>query len=377
MAINFPDSPVNGSTYDYQGIRYTYVVTGSTGYWRVITAGNTGSATVAEIDAGLIDNKYATPLNLEGSKYEAGLHADGVSYDNSDGALDATAATVQAAIRAVLDERPNPNLIINGGFQVWQRGTTFSAGNEYTADRWRTNLQNNASRVTTNINAEATYGLNISNNGTAPSINQPVELDVTGNAGVFQSGRDFTLSLTLRANVAGTIQVRGLFRDISNNSLNQVVCTNLLTLNVTTGVQQFSDVLTINATPNPTNVMMELVIYTTGGIDDFTISQVKLERGGVATRFEYEPYGDVLRKCQRYYWEVNKNLIMYRSSNDDTKRRYYAPFPVTMRTNPNVIVTTNNGTPNYDSNKDALGIFLDDAPVAETAITTLKAEAEL
>lgn len=276
------------------------------------------------------------------------------------------------------------NLLINGDFQVWQRGTTFSTGNEYTADRWRTNVQNNASRVTTNINAEAAYGLNISNNGTAPSINQPVELDVTGNAGVFQSGSDFTLSLTLKANVAGTIQVRGLFRDISNNSLNQVVCTNTITLNVTTGVQQFNDVLTINAAPNPTNVMMELVIFNSGGIDDFTISQAKLERGSIATPFEYESYGDVLLKCQRYYQFHGPAGVIYAytSARNEDGRFITFPWFTRMRAAPTVEIVNPvgwSGSPGSGNSNGNMCVITGNATTVDTQayVSDIIADAEL
>lgn len=35
-----------------------------------------------------------------------------------------------------LNDLANTNLFINGGFSVWQRGTSFNKGNEYTVDRW-------------------------------------------------------------------------------------------------------------------------------------------------------------------------------------------------------------------------------------------------
>ena len=68
MAIDFPNAPVNGSTYDYLGIRYTFTKNGADeGYWRVTTPGNSGIATSAEINTGTNAVKYVTPQSLVGS----------------------------------------------------------------------------------------------------------------------------------------------------------------------------------------------------------------------------------------------------------------------------------------------------------------------
>jgi len=68
--IDFPNSPVNGTNYDYQGIRYTYKVSGGQeGYWSIGTPGSIGLASIAEINAGTDPVKYITPLNLDGSDY--------------------------------------------------------------------------------------------------------------------------------------------------------------------------------------------------------------------------------------------------------------------------------------------------------------------
>ena len=49
--------------------------------------------------------------------------------------------TVAAQLNEMANEvnqLSNPNLLINGDFQVWQRGTSFNANGVYTADRWQT-----------------------------------------------------------------------------------------------------------------------------------------------------------------------------------------------------------------------------------------------
>lgn len=46
----------------------------------------------------------------------------------------------------------NRNKLINGGFDVWQRGTSFNSGSTYNADRW----WGNNSAVTTTWSQEST-----------------------------------------------------------------------------------------------------------------------------------------------------------------------------------------------------------------------------
>lgn len=70
MAINFPNTPIDGNTYDYGGIRYTYADTGGgTGYWRVTTPGTAGIASAAEISAGADLVKYLTSKGFADSQY--------------------------------------------------------------------------------------------------------------------------------------------------------------------------------------------------------------------------------------------------------------------------------------------------------------------
>lgn len=70
MAIDFPSNPVNGNTYSYLDVQYTYIQTPPhPGYWAVITPASYGVATPDEINEGTDNGKFTTSRGLEGSKY--------------------------------------------------------------------------------------------------------------------------------------------------------------------------------------------------------------------------------------------------------------------------------------------------------------------
>tara|TARA_R110000851_G_scaffold47459_1_gene115242 strand:- start:677 stop:1342 length:666 start_codon:yes stop_codon:yes gene_type:complete len=117
MAINFPTTPVNGSTYDYEGIRYTFTNPNVAfeGYWRVTTPGSVGIATSAEISAGVDIVKYITPEGLNGSQYVREDEASGETRLNYSGSerLKTDSAGVEVTGNFVL-----PGTLFNKGSEL-------------------------------------------------------------------------------------------------------------------------------------------------------------------------------------------------------------------------------------------------------------------
>ena len=73
----------------------------------------------------------------------------------------------------------------------------------------------------------------------------------------------------------------------------------------------------------------------------FDITGVQLEVGSVRTPFEHRSYGDELARCQRYYIQGNDYHWFYdiQTSQTEASLRTHVNFPVTMRANPTVVGT--------------------------------------
>ena len=189
------------------------------------------------------------------------------------------------------------NLIINGGMDVWQRGTSFSsaANGQYVIDRWQTfgaSLTCAISR-STDVPADQGFKYSAQINRTShglPFLRQPIE-----DFSTLISGRTVTLSFWAKSDVACTFETD--LGDVGN-----------ITHSVTTSWQKFTALYPSTLNPSYTAVDFQ---SNSSSAATMHITGIQLELGSVATDFEHRSYGEELALCQRYYerWD-------YASGND-------------------------------------------------------------
>jgi len=260
------------------------------------------------------------------------------------------------------------NQIINGGFEVSQRGTSFTADNIYTLDRWkssdgsggspaRTTTQETFSLGQTDV-PKATYFLKhnqtaASTNGNA-ALNQRVE-DVTRFDNV-----TVTLSFYAKADAALTIDVQLIQNFGSGGSPSSNVTVSQTGISVGTSFQKYTvtkDLASLSGKTLGTDGRHTSYLQVQFDFDDtstftFEVAQVQLEFGSVATEFEHQKYCDVYQDCQRYYYKSGDNTNEWfpgtatnadkgpyyaLAANDLEDRAYPAlQWPVQMRAAPSV-----------------------------------------
>ena len=227
------------------------------------------------------------------------------------------------------------NYIINGGFDVWQRGTSFNENgsvNKYSADRWRSEgypqTVTAITKTALGYKNAVSYNIGTSASNGANSLVQRIE-DVRG-----LSGKTVTYSGRIKGdgNFNINLQIDGASQAFAVTPVEQV-------FSMTT---QLGD-----TTANPyITTRFQFPSGTTGTI---IITDVQLEVGSVATDFEYRSYGEELALCQRYYF-VSGNIHCGQSGANvsvgySTYFSHSWTLPVTMRATPtvlqNITVTTN------------------------------------
>lgn len=249
------------------------------------------------------------------------------------------------------------NYIINGNFDIWQRGTsglTAETLGDYTADRWRafftdTDDTISVSRATlalvTGAGVGAKYALRYSvtagSTGTVNRFGQAIEGVRT------LAGQAATLSFRAKASASTTLPRLTILQNFGTGGSPSTIVETSIGNNValTTSWQVFS--YTVNI-PNlsgktlGTNEDDFLGVYFGMPINetvDIDIAQVQLEKGSVATDFEYRPIAEELALCQRYYYQhtvaqQGSRLIMPGSVYGSTTCMTSFPLPVPMRTVP-------------------------------------------
>ena len=300
-------------------------------------------------DDAVTADKLANSINTE-------IAANTAKVTNATHTGDVTGATaltiandaVTAAKMADSAFLANRNYIINGDFDVWQRGTSFtisSAGpGEYTADRWKFEGNNFSGSLTrqsfatnqTDVpNCPAYYARWI-NTTTMPAgqkvqFLQPIELKPNG----FKlANQEVTFSCWLKS-VSGTIP-DGNIKLIKESAVYPSVGA------IGTTWTKFTHTWTVwNSNQGYMWIGFECpATYSlTNGLD---IAHCQLEIGDTATPFENKTYGQELFACQRYWQRVKENWWAYATSTSVIDS--FVQFIPDMRAAPSVTLDDNTPT---------------------------------
>ena len=256
------------------------------------------------------------------------------------------------------------NAIINGNFDVWQRGTSQTAAGYGSADRWNYLINESTQSVTRE--SFAVGQTDVPNNPKYFSRNV-VTTAGTASSYILQqhkvegvetfAGETVTLSFWAKADSAKSIVVEFVQEFGSGGSPSaSVFAIGVTTIPLTTGWQKHTVTASIPSISGKTigtnsDDCLTAEFWLDAGSTynartnslgnqsgTFEFAQVQLEAGSVATPFERRSYGEELALCQRYYLETQT----YRSGYivQGTAGVESTPFPVNMRATPTLNVLT-------------------------------------
>lgn len=204
----------------------------------------------------------------------------------------------------------NPNLLINGDFQVWQRGESFNynISNKYSADRWILShgAYYNAMKIARHIK-----GMQItltSSSGSGGSISQYIEGS--------KADIPYTLSVSINDNIyvlTGTPNSAGT--EISKS---------------------FTD-FKISIKWDTLTKCMRVSIWFSTINKAYIVNWVKLEYGVLNTMFTSDLYTDVLMQCKRYYQVFSTDeLRIHNYFNDGNSKYFNFNYVIPMRISPTI-----------------------------------------
>jgi hypothetical protein len=305
------------------------------------------------------------------------------------------------------------NVVINGGFDVWQRGNSFNpvsatstTGLNYGADRWQmlqaTTNGATAAYTRTAITSTDPAGYNYYcrvQRTSAQTFTTAYTLQTSFESANIQAvrGKYVTLSFWARAGanysnassylVSNIVTGTGTDNTVGNFTTNTVNTTtnNVLTTSWKRFVVTTSAVLATSITQLGVSFVFTPV-GTAGAADYFDITGVQLEIGSAPSDFEFRDFGEELRRCQRYYYRQGP----YASGTQRFGNGFISTtstalintqFPVTFRSAPTAIeqsgVAANYGVSNLATTTACTSVptFLN--ATVDTATTTFTTGATL
>jgi hypothetical protein len=259
------------------------------------------------------------------------------------------------------------NYIINGNFDIWQRGTseTGRTSNGYAADRWFINPSGGT--IASSQQAFTVGQTDVPNEpGYFYRFTNSVAAD---NAGIWQkiegvrslAGQTATISFYAKYTTNAPTSLNLDINQDFGSSGSADVATSIQTgITLTTSWQKFTYSIDVPSISGKTvaggddNISFRIGNPNTE-IWDMDIAQVQVEKGSVATDFEVRPIAEELALCQRYYQysSTGSRYVINGALQSSTDFRCFIPLHIQMRATPTVTlgaspVLVSNGA--YDNN---------------------------
>jgi hypothetical protein len=296
------------------------------------------------------------------------------------------------------------NKVINGAFQVWQRGTSVNTTTYgYTADRWlgyqygSVTVSRQATSDTTNL-PFIQYCGRVQRPSGQTGLN-PIYLSqsLESAASIPLAGSSVTLSFYARKGsnyssassilTAQIISGTGTDQNVNVGGFTGAVQVAAPNVTLTTTWQRFTTTGTVGSTATQLGVVFTYTPVGTASTNDyFEITGVQLERGSTATPFQTASGGSPqaeLAMCQRYY---------FRNTGGETYSHYgigmsisttfgYAliNLPVTMRVKPTAVDFGNVGITddvNYQLAASALVINWGSPSAVQVSVQTAASQVQ-
>jgi hypothetical protein len=254
------------------------------------------------------------------------------------------------------------NVLINGGFDIWQRGIVSSSTGYQTADRWRistngsthTHSRQSFSAGQTDVDGQPRYYSRLVFAGGSGSsdyvvFNQRIEDVRTLN------GEQVTVSFWAKADSALELsnELAQVFGSGGSPSAT-VTEIGVQKHQLSTSWQKFSYTFTMPSLSGKTIGSNDdhYVVFnfwvsagSGGSLDDRTdtlghqsgtidIANVQIEQGGAANAFEKRPIGLEQHLCYRYFYLINSDMHAVPGWQSTSYSSHWIDFPVRMRVAP-------------------------------------------
>jgi hypothetical protein len=249
------------------------------------------------------------------------------------------------------------NILINGNFRVWQRGSSLNptvGAVSFTTDRWYMFQAGGSTGHYTVAKAgdQTKYAVAISANASGPSGVQRFAQVIESNTAGLLAGKTVTLSFTAYCSATwnqnpAVYLITGTGSDQGGLSLENGTWTGMvsaisvasLSPTINTTPQRYTYTVTLGAAVKEIGVKFQWEGSGVPAGATMYIYDVQLEGGSAASDIEIIPYGDELNRSQRYHINYSGgqggNGLIFRAPVAGTNF-WWVPFPVIMRAIPTI-----------------------------------------